>query len=137
MKALTLLRPWSNAIIRFGKDVENRTWAPASVILGQRIAIHSGREIDERGIGFVMSMLRNDRTAFAMHSDELLGPPMSIIGTVKLVGVVRQSSSQWFSGPIGWQLADPRPLREPLFCRGMQRLWTVPPEIEEIIRESL
>lgn len=43
MKALTLLNPWAQAIAYWGKDVENRTWAPPASLVGERIAIHAGK----------------------------------------------------------------------------------------------
>lgn len=137
MKALSLLRPWGMAVIYHGKDIENRTWEPQSLKPGDRFAIHNANRIDPQGIVRVLDILRGTRTAFGMDKDALCGPPGEIIGTVRFVGLVRGSSSTWFDGPIGWILADPRPVRERFVVRGQQRLWDIPEGIEELICAAL
>jgi hypothetical protein len=48
MKALTIWPEWAWAICQIEKDVENRTWTPPSSVIGQRIAIHAGKNIGGR-----------------------------------------------------------------------------------------
>lgn len=43
MRALTW-RPWSDAIVRGPKRVENRPWTPPGFFLGETIAIHAGKK---------------------------------------------------------------------------------------------
>jgi hypothetical protein len=47
-----------------------------------------------------------------------------IIGQVRLVDVVTQSTSKWFSGPYGWVLRDPQflPFKQ---CPGQPGLFNV------------
>ncbi len=45
MYALTLWPEWLPAFTHMGKRVENRTWMPPSWLLGQRIALHAGKQI--------------------------------------------------------------------------------------------
>jgi len=40
-------------------------------------------------------------------------------------------------GRYAWELHQPRPLAEPIPCRGLQRFWEVPAPIAAAIRESL
>lgn len=44
--------------------------------------------------------------------------------------------SPWFSGPIGWVLADKVVLPTPIPCRGAQGLWTVPPDVGVRVRDQ-
>jgi hypothetical protein len=126
------------AIMHHGKNIENRTWAPERTLkIGDRFAIHNAKKIDPAGVTQVMEILIGTRTAFAMDMDELCGRPGVILGTVRFCGTISGGSSTWFSGPIGWMLADPRPLREPIVCLGQQRLWRVPPGIEEMVNENM
>lgn len=137
MKALTLWRPWGNAIIYYGKDIENRVWAPPAGVIGQRIAIHNGLKLDPEGITTVLAMLRGDARAIGRDAAALAGPAGMIIGTVRVVGCARSSPSPWFTGPFGWVLADPRPLVTPLQCGGALRLWDVPEEIAAEIGDGV
>ena len=43
MRGLTLRIPWSFAVTHLGKPVENRTWRPRVLKLGEDFAIHAGR----------------------------------------------------------------------------------------------
>ena len=43
MKAITLWPEWCFAITKLDKRVENRTWKPPAALIGQRIAIHAGK----------------------------------------------------------------------------------------------
>lgn len=139
MKALTLWRPWGNAILRWGKDIENRTWSPPADIIDQGlpIAIHNGKQIDGEGAGAIMVALKGERSAFGMDAYELLGPAGYVIGVVCVTGVCRESKSKWFAGPVGWCLADPIALPTPVRCRGAQGLWDLPADIEREVLEQL
>ena len=159
MKALTLHRPWQRAIMRYGKDIENRGWKPPNSLIGHRLAIHAGQQIDGAGIVRLMSILRGNKLAYAHDAQALCGDPGEIVGTVSVLGwvfgdpgargLMKWSSSftdreardylnsNWFSGPYGWVLRDFQLLRNPIPCRGYQKLWNVPGEIEEAIRGQL
>ena len=137
MLALSVLRPWGVAIMRHGKDIENRTWGPHTLKPGDRFAIHNAIGIDKAGVGRVLEILAGNRLAFGLDKDELLGPPGMILGTVRFCGIIRGATRLWFDGPVGWILADPRPLREPIACRGQQRLWKIPDGIAEMVDASL
>lgn len=39
-------------------------------------------------------------------------------------------ASPWFLGPVGWLLWDFRHLRTPVDCKGHQKLWRLPPDVE-------
>lgn len=151
MRAVTLHRPWSDAIVRGPKRVENRTWEPPRSMLGKTIAIHAGKRFDEsaalgiaadpriewpppmtdadspQGIVGVATLrgwldLRSDRARTAPESDE----------ERSAVWVLRRSP--WWVGPVGWWLDDVVAI-EPVPCRGAQGLWTVPASTAAIVEE--
>lgn len=126
MRALTVWQPYATAILQHGKDIENRPWKPPVDLYGKRIAIHAG--------------LRIDRAALAEAADAGYPLPDTIptgvlLGVVRLVGAhhadtCRCGCSPWADADRWhWELADPRLLPTPVPCRGLQRLWTVPPGI--------
>lgn len=128
MRALTLLRPWAYCIAHLDKRIENRTWAPWKAVIGQRIAIHSGKGIDVAGMKW-------------LHREGLITLPLPedahlagfIVATAIVDGYVQTSNDKWFAGPYGWVLRDVDVLPCALSCRGAQGLWTVPPAIERWI----
>lgn len=126
MFAISLWQPWATAVIEYGKDIENRTWEPPSRMVGQRIAIHAGRRVDQ-------GALANARRAGYPLPDPL--PAGMVLGTVRLVEVhhartCRARCSDWAeSDAHHWRLADPRPAPEPVPCRGFQRLWRLPSHV--------
>jgi hypothetical protein len=151
MKALTLIQPWATAIACWGKDVENRSWAPPTSLLGQRFAIHAGkgRELD----AFALFVRARGIDSAGMQFDNL--PRGAVVATALLAGwrnerahdygvmrhddarlVLAAGSSPWFVGPYGWVLDEVRLLSEPVPCPGHQRLWTLPPDVEARVLEQ-
>jgi len=135
MKALTVKSPWSHAIARFGKTVDNRSRRPPASMLGQRFAIHVGQawwpepsDLDDHRDLYLWTLARMAEGA----------PPDSglLIATARLVGWVAKPDtmigcwsapdaaseaavraareSPWFTGPCGWVLDYVRALREPV-----------------------
>ena len=122
MKALTLWRPWAQAIIYGPKRIENRSWRPVKWMIGERIAIHAGKKYDEDG---EMWMLEYD-----LYRPE--NPDMcacGILGTAVITDCVSRSDDSWFCGPFGWVLDDIIALPSPIPCRGAQGLWDVPDDV--------
>ncbi len=140
MHGLTLHRPWDYAMVRQGKDVENRPWKPWPRIIGARIALHAGMRYDDAGAGFIDSLCG---LGYAPTESESRGG--AIVATTRIEGWVHESGSfagvppevarearrsRWFMGPYGWIVRDTRALRQPVPCRGAQGLWRVPFEVE-------
>lgn len=136
MRALTVQQPWGTAIIRWGKDVENRSRNIAGAYRGP-LAIHAGKTEDECGYGDEMI-----RQALGTYDDswrllDHLETRGAIIGVVDLVAVHHHSDhgpdrcSPWAQSGDLWHLvlADPRPLEVPIPCRGALGLWTPPAEV--------
>lgn len=154
MKAITLWRPWSDAIVRGPKRVENRTWPPPRALLGRRIAIHAGLKYDECFSGDI-------NWEDAPDED---GSPTGVVGTARLIGaldcrdahrpprviVTKESETTlvrtrlrflqddpWWSGPVGWLLGAVTAI-DSVPCRGAQGLWDLPGDVErEVIRRAV
>jgi hypothetical protein len=124
MKALTIQQPWAWAIIHAGKQIENRTWKTRHRGL---LAIHASAKLNKHA-----EMPRGVRRP---EEDELT--PSAIIGVVELVDVVTESRSKWFEGPVGFVLAKPRALRNPIPCKGRLSMWEVPRRVVLKIEKEL
>jgi hypothetical protein len=62
----------------------------------------------------------------------------AILGVATLVDVISEPRrSRWFHGPFGFLLADVRPLRRPIRCKGGQKLWDLPTATEDFIRREI
>lgn len=126
MRALTVKEPFASAIIDGAKPIENRTWPPPKGVLGERILIHAGKK-------------RHDLASDFEHL--WVGPerPGCILGSVVIREVISSSDSEWWLGPLGWVLADPIPLAQPVPYRGNMGLWFVKDEgvIRQIRRDPM
>lgn len=133
MVALSIKQYWLYAITDLGKDIENRTWKPPQRAIGTRIALHASQQVDHGNAERVRALGGLSRISFnegIRHT-----ATGAIVATAKLEGYCTQSSSRWFSGPIGWILSDVRKLEEPIPCKGQLGLWTVPDDIVEMIND--
>jgi hypothetical protein len=93
-RAISVRQPWAWLIVHGGKDIENRTWRTN---FRGRVYIHAGKEFDEKAL----EAFRNRVPGIL----ELGG----IIGSVEIVDCVDHSDSEWFMGPHGFVLRNPRP----------------------------
>lgn len=123
MRAISIQQPWAWAILHAGKDVENRTWTTR---YRGEIAIHATRL----------------QTEWKLPKG--VAPPApgalvqkAVLGVVEIVEVVNHSSSRWFTGPYGFVLRNPRPLRQPVACPGNQNIWELPPAVARQVRAGL
>jgi hypothetical protein len=118
MKALSVKQPWAWAIMHAGKMIENR---PRRTHLREVIAIHAS-----------LAPARGWEPWYPPRAPKV--PPSekwvlgAILGFVEIVDCVEEHRSKWFLGPFGYVLANPRPLRKPVACKGALGFWTVPPE---------
>lgn len=144
MRGLTLRPAWAHAVAHLHKRTENRTWRPPACIDGRVIAVHSARRLlpgDD-------DALRAAERAAGVAGLELRALPRGCIVAVARVVGVRVGIGQvqrfdiephdpWFSGPVGWILADVQVLPVPVPCRGGQGLWTVPRRVVTRLRAAL
>lgn len=137
MKALTLWQPWAWAMACGLKRIENRIWEPPASMLGQRFALHAGRKWHEPSNTALWELLDYDDPHPPRQDEAVHG---AIVATTRLVAVVTNADAaarigggdqrRWFFGPYGWVVEDTRELDEPIYCRGLQRLWPIPAELE-------
>lgn len=162
MYALTVKQPWAQAIAQFGKGVENRTRRPPRQMLGQRIAIHVGQSVIDwqlmrDGVDPYHDH-RFDLYLWATHGEghrsESVPHAGRIIATARMVGYTGEASgaralpmyvdavkaaehSPWFTGPVGWVLADVVMLLDPVGpVVGRLGCWPLGPELVAQIQEQ-
>jgi hypothetical protein len=117
MRVLTVRQPWAALIAHGYKDVENRSWAPVGLALGERFAIHAGRLDDKHKIESLAPL--------STLADGLEIVQGAVIATVRFDGTTTDSTSQWaLPGCVHWLLSEPE-LVEPVHMRGFPMLWTL------------
>jgi hypothetical protein len=103
MKALTIRQPWIHAILREGKNIENR-WP-------------------DRHASFPRSHRVPDLATLDYSA---------ICGVARVVDIVTKNRSKWFWQPnegsvnYGWVLKDVTPLKKQIPCKGALGLWKLP-----------
>jgi hypothetical protein len=146
MRVLTVRQPWATAIIRMGKDVENRTRNIAGDYRGA-LAIHAGLHepgrLGQRTMFGDDLEVERDRSGLLLRSPRLGWPyrlPLGvIIGVVDLVHVHHADECWDMSGVqcTPWAmpdhhhlvLANPVVLTRPIPAGGRLGLWKSSPEL--------
>ena len=134
MKALTVHAPWAWLIVHGHKRIENRAWPP-SMKPGERFAIHQGKSYDREGEVLASSRGVEGPAEFQMENRKILG---AVLGVATFAGVVDNPDDlfpdldqvAWWRGPLGLKLEDAVAINRPIPCRGMQKLWTLPANVE-------
>lgn len=140
MKALSLTQPWATLIVAGAKRWETRSWQPHYRGL---IAIHASKAFPK----WAQEICGREPFRSALNCDPGELPTGAIIGVARIVrcvptlslnhdldyaGVISERErafGDYTNGREAWELADARPLVEPVPCRGALSLWTVPVEI--------
>ncbi len=130
MKALTNKQPWVHAILREGKDIDNRSWQRS---LRGWLALHASAQ-----------PLRDARFPQGIPIPDLDTLDYSAIcGIARVVDIVPKSRSKWFWRPnddsinYGWVLAGVTPLKKPIPCKGALGLWNISPKALREIKRQL
>lgn len=105
--ALSVRQPWAWAIIHGGKPLENRSAKSVSfmVPLRGRRAIHAAKGMTREEYDEARTFMAGLGIACPAPAQLLRG---GIIGSVDVVGAVRQSDSPWFFGPCALALQNPQ-----------------------------
>ena len=153
MKCVTLWRPWPHAIINSTKRIENRDYRPPQSVMGEFIALHAGKRYEDPSDGLRWP-LPDDWKPPREHEC-----PLGVVAVARIVGVVLPTGMidvwipagasgrinvadtpidlRWYSkGAFGWILSEVRALT-PIPCNGMQRVWTLKPETEALVRAQM
>lgn len=135
MKAISLCQPWGDWIIYGPKSIETRTHQRFRGLLGQTIAIHSGRLIHEPAWEWA-------RPYWNFH-------PCVPTHNPGIIGTVYVAEARWLTdadspaallpaeGLFGLVLTQRRALPHCVECRGRQGIWTLPPEVEAAVRRQV
>ena len=130
MKALTIKQPWVHAILREGKDIENRSWQRS---FRGWLAIHASAQ-PRRDAVFPRGIRVPDLDTLDYSA---------ICGVARVVDIVPKSRSKWFWRPdddstnYGWVLADVTTLKTPIPCKGTLGLWDISPKVFREIQRQL
>lgn len=99
MKALSIKQPWAFAILRKGKDIENRTWK--TDIRGE-FYVHAAKSIDKNAPQELLQQWFD-----AAQAGDVAASLGGVLGTVEITGCYTQYDSRWWQGPFGYLLKDP------------------------------
>ena len=126
MRAITIQQPGAELILQGRKTIELRTWA---ISHRGRIAIHAGKRVK-----------REAGAAHGLDADSL--PRGALVGTVEIMDVTEFDQASWqalrdhhlspgdFPGDVvGWQLANPQRLPQPIPWRGRMGIFYVDDEV--------
>jgi hypothetical protein len=121
MKALSIRQPYAWLIVHGHKDVENRTWHT-----GYRgpVLIHAGKTYPKRDHEDDFDCYAAQ--GFPGNRETMLG---GIVGIATITGCVTSSTSKWWIGPVGFTLADARPLPQLIPCKGELGFFDVPADV--------
>lgn len=122
MKVLSVRQPWAWLIVHGHKGIENRSWATSH---RGPVLIHASSKRVTRAEWEQARALAHSMNVVIPEELEAGG----IVGMCSIVTCVEQHSSPWFKGPVGWVLADAKPLPfVPLL--GKLGLFDAPAEIQ-------
>lgn len=127
---LTISQPWAAAIVWGSKRIENREWRVSNSHIGEFIAIHAGKKIDNH---WETDHFIWDVMVCEFGRDKIV--TSAIVGIAVLDGFVEASDDPWFFGPWGWKLREVTPIK-PVRCSGKQGLWSLPPDVLGQVREN-
>jgi hypothetical protein len=151
LRGLTIWQPWADAIAYGTKRVENRPWlAPPWMKDGGLLAIHAGQATawDARppgGEGWADPPMGLPRMShgviLAVATLEGCHWPLSPVRAFTRAGhpcAPGAQCSPWGAADeVHWELAGVVALSEPVPCRGKQRLWRLPEDVEKAVRKQL
>lgn len=134
MKAITIKQPWASLIAAGVKDIENRDWPTKFRGI---VAIHSSARMSKDDMEDACDMMRGFVPHFSsarFQQDKF--PTGVILGTVEIVGCVRESNSPWFVGDYGFEIQNAVRFASPIPCKGALGFWDVPEALVAQMREE-
>jgi hypothetical protein len=134
LRALTLIRPFTDAIVDGDKRVENRGWPIPAKYVRQAVALHAGSKWDEDAAAEMLA---------ADLFEAVYDPKESPTGIVAVVAFGRprlkgwyayhdRPVDPWFRGPYGWPILNVVKLAAPIPCKGALGLWRVPSDVASL-----
>lgn len=161
MKAISLHQPWATFMADGWKRIETRSWGTPHRGL---LAIHAAKARDSiKDDLYPLELLRRARIVLPggniIHFP--LGAVVAVVEVFDCYEVSAHRGSVWGSetidtrgvshivqpadfvlgdlspGRFGWPTDHLRRLRTPVSCRGMQGLFTLPPEVEAAVNAEI
>ena len=135
MRILTVKQPWASLLVLGFKPVENRTWGTeyrgdVGILAGQSI------DISAAALEFALEYLPAKSHQSTAEVVNLL-PRGGVIGVMELHGIVTEMDSEWFFGPKGLLMRNPRQTKRLLPMPGNLSMFTATDQDEAIIRRYL
>lgn len=125
--AFTLCPLYAEAILSYGKDVENRSWRLPEDFISVPLALHVGKRdpmLAELAI-FAKPMLEH-----LPHITPNDLPHGCIIGWIRFDRPVRRYPSSWAVGELWhWPILEACRIPERIPCDGRLRVWPIPTAI--------
>lgn len=108
MKAISIRQPWAWLIVNGYKDIENRTW---DTKYRGMVLIHASKGMTRKEYNLAVSYAAeiNRAIPYLIPSFEKIERG-GIVGHAYIDSTTRESSSPWFFGPVGFQIAFAKPL---------------------------
>lgn len=142
--ALSISRPWTTAILRHGKNVENRSW---QTNYRGPIYLHAAKSWDPAAAPFDIAVNRLSLSeGMRLAIDEPSRHPTGIVAVARLTGICSVwpdgrgpcDCGAWAArGQYHWQLAGVVALPEPVPCRGFQGLWWPHHRLDEATQAAI
>ena len=143
MRALTIWQPWAFLVSRGDKLIENRPWPAPDWIMNKDFAIHAGKKWDRNRLEFIRGVY-DGLLPTKLYCD--LAESGAVTAVARVIANVTSAEEaeaavpghgKWFMGPYGWVLEDVRLITPAIECRGYQKLWNLPPDVESLVRGRL
>lgn len=141
MYGITLDEPYASLVAAGAKKFETRSWRTH---YRGPLAIHAARNFPRSKKVYscqarVKEALggREPQPGAILAVVSLVNCTMIGQGSARSVGKLEEALGIWTPGRYAWTLANLRALPEPMYCKGGQRLWRVPPETETLINLQL
>ena len=136
VKAITLHQPWASLVAKGAKTVETRSWQPPEGLIGQRIAIHAGKqqagstseEFELAVMGHLGVNWRDELPAGAVVATALLAEAVQTAGDGKDAPTREEALfGNYAAGRWMWQLRNVKLVEPPVLATGRQRVWSLKP----------
>lgn len=137
IRGLTLWQPWATLVAIGAKRFETRSWKPTKGVT--RIALHAAARPTHQVI---------QTRAFV---DALRGrvdlPRGCILGVFDIVDVLETKGTppsraehlfgDYTPGRFAWRLKPILICEPPIYCKGGQRIWTLPDDIHRVLKQAV
>lgn len=140
MKAITVKQPWAWAITEGRKAAENRTWITHHRGL---LAIHAAVRWAGPDAHREVSDLADCHVSDVRITSKHLGAVVAVVDLTDICTALLMLDGTCDCGPWAmgghahWRLANPRPLVQPVPCKGRLGLWDLPAEVETAVRMQI